>query len=139
MVKTQARRSLGAGSLVVIVSWLCCPLQIEQSLNAAPPPRGRTRAEAAEGKPAAQTRQSVASAEPVPVAIKTIQVISQKSKVDANVFEAPDLNVEASWSEIVRSVLLTAIPNRYEDRMALPVAVSGFTSGRTRRRARMPA
>ncbi len=119
MVEALALQGATAKFLTVILVLLSWPGLMERSLLAAPPPERRAVAsDTKNNKPAARTERSI---KPVAAVARTIPVdqtgtTRTTTPASSDTLNGPEVNEATSWSEIVRSVLLTAIPDKYEDR-----------------------
>lgn len=118
MVQALALRGPTAKFLTLILSLLSWPRLMERSLLAAPPPQQRVvPSDTKNNKPASRRDRSIKPVAAVSKAIPVDQTGTTRTTTPASsdTLNGPEVNEATSWSEIVRSVLLTAIPDKYED------------------------
>ncbi len=118
MVEALALRGATAKFLTVILVLRSSPELMERSLLAAPPSQQRVVAsDTKNNKPASRRDRSIKPVAAVSKAIPVDQTGTTRTTTPASsdTLNGPEVNEATSWSEIVRSVLLTAIPDKYED------------------------
>ena len=107
----RSHRYLMAKVLAALLTWLVTLMPIERLVDAAPRKPVQSAKSNAGSRPIAKPPRPI---EPVPRPAKPDQ--DATTTAASNDLDEPELNGTSSWTDVIRSVLLTAIPDKHEDR-----------------------